>query len=436
VAARLAAVLTLAVLGLGAGAIPAVGVGAGGGDAAAGAPSYRLLIADHRNRRLLITDFDGNLVWKFDNPTGGTGASGPLGVRWMPNNQILATFGTGEVGLIDVATKTWVWRTKGFNRDWFQSPYDAELLPDGNLAVATRFNEGGRVAVYNRTTGAVVWKHLLPEVHAVHFRTAEQSYNSPYPTLLMGGWGSVQEVEYRPGQPAAVAWSAPTEYTHEVLVVENDQLLTTEGYYIQKIDRLGHQLWRQDTPAENRRIAVNPFGGYIYTVGNGNRIEFRDVNGGLVRKWSTLSDGSTLNYPYGLQVIPPDGQPAGVPPGGSPGGPPGSEAPPSSTNASSIPGAPSTVTSEASPPRVPRMTKARAARLVRKALARRYGRLLRHRRISVRSCRLARDRRSARCRVRWQASGSVYSGFVTVAYRIRGGRVVQASRVDIRRRRR
>jgi DNA-binding beta-propeller fold protein YncE len=264
----------------------------------------KLLIADLRNRRLLITDFDGRLIWKFDNPTGRDHIdSGPLGVRWMPGNQILATFGTGEVGLIDVATKTWVWKTSGYGGDWFQSPYDAEILPDGNLAVATRYNEGGRISVYDRSTGKVVWKHLLSNAHSVKFRTAEQSYQTNYPTLLVGGWGSVREVAYRPNGGQNVTWNVRTEFTHDAIVVENDQLLTTEGYYIQKITRQGGQVWRHSTPDENRRIAVNPSGGYIYTVAEADKVEFRNIAGTLLRQWSAVSDGSTLDYPYGLQVI-------------------------------------------------------------------------------------------------------------------------------------
>jgi hypothetical protein len=268
------------------------------------ATSPSLLIADLRNDRLLITDFNGSLKWKFDHPTGRTsGTPGPLGVRWMPGNQILATFGTGEVGLIDVATRKWVWKVSGYNGDWFQSPYDAEILPDGNLAVATRYNEGGRITVYNRSTGAVVWKHLLSNAHSVHYLTAAQSFDHSYPTLLVGGWGAIREVAYRTNGGQNVSWSAKTEYTHDAILVETDKILTTEGYYIQKLDRNGTQLWKRMTPDEDRRIAVNPSGGYIYTVAEANKVEFRDVNGNLQRSWSAVADGTHLNYPYGIQVV-------------------------------------------------------------------------------------------------------------------------------------
>ena len=179
----------------------------------------------------------------------------------MPGNRILATFGTGEVGLIDVATKTFVWKVWGFNGDSFQSPYDAELLPDGNLAVALRFNNGGRISVYNLTTGEEVWKHYLSNAHSVHFRTAGQSYNTDDPTLLVGGWGNIREVAYRPSGGQNVTWQVKSEYTHDAIVVENDRLITTEGYYVQKIDRVGTKLWKKMTPDEDRRIAVNPNAG-------------------------------------------------------------------------------------------------------------------------------------------------------------------------------
>jgi hypothetical protein len=269
-------------------------------------PQYKLLVADYLNKRLLITDFDGRVIWKWDNPTGRSDyTSGPIGVRWMPNNRILATFGTGEVGLLDVATKTWVWKVWGFNGENFNSPYDAELLPDGNLAVALRFNNGGRISVYNLTTGAQVWTHYLSNAHSVHFRTADQSYNSDDPTLLVGGWGAVREVAYRLNGGQNVTWQVKTEYTHDAIVVDNDRLLTIEGYYIQKIDRVGTKIWKQMTPDEDRRVALNPNtnGGYVFTVAEADRVEFRDANGNLLRDWSALSDGTSLDYPYGIQVI-------------------------------------------------------------------------------------------------------------------------------------
>ena len=102
-----------------------------------------------------------------------------------------------------------------------------------------------------------------------------------------------------------VTWRVESEYTHDVQVVENDRLITTEGYYIQKIDRAGTKLWKRNTPDEDRRVAMNPNvgGGYVFTVGEGDRIEFRDINGNLLREWARLSNDTVLDYPYGIQVI-------------------------------------------------------------------------------------------------------------------------------------
>lgn len=264
-----------------------------------------LLIADNLGKRIVITDLDGGLVWQMQNPTGNSSKyAGPLGVRWMSGGKILATFGTGEVGQIDVATKKFDWMTKGYNQDWFQSPYDAQLLPDGNLAVATRYNEGGRVTVYNRSTGAVVWKKLMSNAHSLLYRTPAESYNSAKPTLLIGGFGSNQEVTYQPGKTPKVVWQTTSEYTHDIMPVPGGtNLMTSEGYYIRQIDRSGKVVWRKDTPQEDRRFAVNPNGGYIVSSGEGDVIEFRDSTGKLLRSWSTLSDGSKLDYPYGIRAI-------------------------------------------------------------------------------------------------------------------------------------
>lgn len=270
-------------------------------------PRHKLLIADYLNRRLLITDFDGNVVWRFDNPTRRSEYSaGPIGVRWLPGNKILATFGTGEVGVIDVGTKTWDWKVWGYGGENFESPYDAELLPDGRLAVAMRFKNGGRVSVYDRGTGKETWRHYVPQAHSVRYRTPAQSHGTDQATLLVGGFGYVREVTYDSNSSGqSVAWQVKTEYTHDAIVVESDHVITTEGYYIQKIDRSGVRRWRHMTPDEDRRVAMNPnrIAGYIFTVAESDRIEFRTYDGNLVRDWSRLSDGTHLDYPYGIQVI-------------------------------------------------------------------------------------------------------------------------------------
>ncbi len=128
------------------------------------------------------------MLWKFDNPTRETSSSsGPLGVRWLPNGHILATFGTGKVGEIDPATKTFVWKVAGFNGDWFASPYDAQLLPNGRLAVANARQETGRVTVYDTATGAQVWKYPVNFARLVELVPAGRGTGTTRPTLLMAG---------------------------------------------------------------------------------------------------------------------------------------------------------------------------------------------------------------------------------------------------------
>jgi hypothetical protein len=257
-------------------------------------------------------------VWKFDNPTGRTDlVSGPLGATWLSGNRILATFAGGDVGIVDVATKKMVWRTAGYHEDWFQSPYEAALLPDGNVAVALRFNDGGRVDVYDPDNGDLLWRHPLSNAHSVKYRTPSQSYGTKHPTLLIGGWGATREVAYAPaaGQTGqTVTWNVATEFTHDALVVDQNDVVTTEGYYAQRIDRAGNPIWRQFVPVDEtgqrlfeelRRVAVNPLGGLVYSGAEANRIEFRDAATGVLgRSWSAVAgDGSRLNYPYGIQVI-------------------------------------------------------------------------------------------------------------------------------------
>jgi hypothetical protein len=140
----------------------------------------------------------------------------------------------------------------------------------------------------------------------VHYEA--QGTNTTSPVLLVGGFGADEEVAYAPSQGQTgqtVTWTIPSEFTHDIEPVENNNLITSEGYYIRKITRSGALIWRQSTPDEERRMAINPNleGGYVWTVGEGDRIEFRDLGGNLLRSWAILSDGTELDYPYGIQVI-------------------------------------------------------------------------------------------------------------------------------------
>ena len=298
---------------------------AGNVDASAAAVSFRstaasrpaILIADNQNRRILITDYAGKVLWKFDNPTGETSAySGPLGVRFMPNGHILATFGTGKVGEIDPATKTFLWKTAGFNADYFKSPYDAEVLPDGSLAVATAQNEGGRVAVYNRVTGALLWKYLINYPHYVELVPAGKGTGTTRPTLLMAGFSKTTEVVYDPGQPddkqVVYQWQLGSNTHRAILDGDGRSLILSDWDNLVKLARPTQTVvWSRPQGntghGEVRGVAISQAGpGYVfaYRIWNGaSQIRFTDANGNVTREFSSLSDGTRLNLPWGLRTI-------------------------------------------------------------------------------------------------------------------------------------
>jgi hypothetical protein len=275
-----------------------------------------ILIADNQNRRIVITDYDGRLLWKFDNPTGEASSySGPLGVRWLPNGHILATFGTGKVGEIDPATHKFVWITAGYKSDWFQSPYDALLLPDGKLAVGMTGNEGGRVVVYDRTTGTAVWKYLDALTKSVEYIPAGLGANTSRPTLLIGG-RRLDEVVYNPagnGDGTRVyRWTPATNVIHRAVLDRNGRsLIVSNANDLIKLDRPGQGiLFRRNEGStvggEIRGNAMTADGyvfGYRNYGGGPSYVRFVDGNGLPLRSWFTLSDGSRLNLIWGLRTM-------------------------------------------------------------------------------------------------------------------------------------
>ncbi|MEP6816400.1 MAG: PQQ-binding-like beta-propeller repeat protein [Marmoricola sp.] len=269
---------------------------------------YALLIADNMSKRVLITDFEGNIIWQWKNPTGLSSAyAGPIAVRWVRAGRILATFGTGEVGELDVATKTWAWKTKGFGGTYFHSPYDAQYLPDGNLAVLTKYDEGGRVAVYRRSTGRLVWSVRVRSAHAMLYRSPKVSWGTGLPTIIVGGRGAIEEFSYRPGHTPKLVWRTATRLSHDLVAAGGSTLLSQDGTYLRRFRHTGPNLWREPMEGKARRLVVNPAQPrqLVLAGGSKNNIQFRRLSdGSLIRQWSRLSDGTRLDWPYGLRVIP------------------------------------------------------------------------------------------------------------------------------------
>ncbi|MDQ6641480.1 MAG: PQQ-binding-like beta-propeller repeat protein, partial [Actinomycetota bacterium] len=245
--------------------------------------------------------------WQWKNPTGlSSPYAGPIGVRWMGNGKVLATFGTGEVGVIDVATKTWTWKVKGFGGTYFHSPYDAQILPDGNLAVLTKYDEGGRVAVYNRGSGRRVWSARVPFAHTMLYRSPALSWGTALPTIIVGGRGEIAEFSYRPGTRPELVWRTSTRLSHDLIAGQGSTLLSQEGTYLRRFRHTGPNLWRQPMVGKARRLVVNPAqpDQFIVAGGSKDNIQFRRLSdGSLIRQWSRLSDGTRLDWPYGIRAI-------------------------------------------------------------------------------------------------------------------------------------
>ena len=281
---------------------------------AAGDPTPAVMVADNQNRRILVTDYTGKILWAFDNPTGEASAySGPLGVRLLPNGHILATFGTGTVGEIDMTTKTFVWKVKGYNGAFFQSPYDAELMPDGNIAVANA--KANQVVVFNHSTGQLVWTYPINYPHYVELLPAGRGLNTTQPTLLTSGFSKLSEVVYAPGKPGDKAlqyrWDAGSNTHRAILDRDGTSIVLSDWDNFIKLARPTQNItWSRFQGnccnGEVRGVTMTPNGGYAigYRIWNGaSQIRFTNGQGVQTSVFSSLSDGTRLNLPYGVRSL-------------------------------------------------------------------------------------------------------------------------------------
>lgn len=283
------------------------------GGLAGGRPEHRelaLLIADNVSRRILITDFSGTVLWSWTNPTGRTSRySGPLGVRWTAPGKILATFGTGEVGQIDVATKTFDWKVDRLGGEYLKSPYDAQVLPDGRLAVVLRRNHGGMVAVYDRHSGRLVWQVRMHETHTMLYRSPSESWHTRSPSIMIGALGRIAEYTYRPGHIPRLLWQRHSRWSHDLVDAGDGTFLSQDGTYVHRFRHTGGDIWRVSSHYAWRRIALDPADPeqFVQAGGSQGNVQVRRLaDGSLVRQWSRLSDGTRLEWSYGLRIVPRD----------------------------------------------------------------------------------------------------------------------------------
>ncbi|MFE7191688.1 DUF6528 family protein [Kitasatospora sp. NPDC057541] len=171
----------LAALAVGAGAVPATAAGV--------RPGWAVAVVDQASRRVLVVQSADELmayrgpdrqpvVWSWSADTAGDlddldphrswGAPDEAKSRVRDGRRyLLVTASGGLAAVVDTATGATAWAT---DTGEHANPHSAELLPDGNVAVAA--STGGWVRLYAASLGPRTTAHAeyrLPGAHGVHW---------------------------------------------------------------------------------------------------------------------------------------------------------------------------------------------------------------------------------------------------------------------------
>ncbi|MEP6503962.1 MAG: nucleoside hydrolase, partial [Betaproteobacteria bacterium] len=173
---------------------------------------------------------------------------------------------------VDPTTKTFVWKVSGFNGDWFASPYDAQPLPGGRLAVANARQETGRVTVYDTATGAQVWKYSITFARLVEMVPAGSGTGTTQPTLLMSGRDRLTEAVYAPGAVdnglSTWQWAAGSNTHRAILDRDGHSVVVSDWNNLVKVSRPTQDLaWSRpqgNTSGEEMRGIAMTAAGYVY----------------------------------------------------------------------------------------------------------------------------------------------------------------------------
>jgi hypothetical protein len=139
--------------------------------------------------------------------------------------------------------------------------------------------------------------------------------NTTQPTLLTSGFSKLSEVVYAPGQAGDKAlqyqWDAGSNTHRAILDRDGTSIVLSDWDNFIKLARPTQNItWSRFQGnccnGEVRGVTMTPNGGYAigYRIWNGaSQIRFTDGQGVQTSVFSSLSDGTRLNLPYGVRSL-------------------------------------------------------------------------------------------------------------------------------------
>ena len=135
---------------------------------------------------------------------------------------------------------------------------------------------------------------------------------------MIGAKGRIAEYTYQPGRSPRLTWQRHSRWSHDLVDVGDGSFLSQDGTYVHRFRHTGGDIWRVGSQYVWRRIAIDPADPqqFVQAGGSQSNVQVRRLeDGSLVRQWSRLSDGTRLDWPYGLRIVPRNQLPEGVPRG-------------------------------------------------------------------------------------------------------------------------
>ena len=124
---------------------------------------------------------------------------------------------------------------------------------------------------------------------------------------MVGAKGRIAENTYQPGHRPRLTWQRHSRWSHDLVDAGDGTFLSQDGTYVHRFRHTGGDIWRVGSQYVWRRIALDPADPeqFVQAGGSQSNVQVRRLeDGSLVRQWSRLSDGTRLDWPYGLRIVP------------------------------------------------------------------------------------------------------------------------------------